>query len=216
MLIKNVKTPYFVVLWDDMQLEVRLNEQLVRWLLSRKPVCTVPCCYDKVTSLMPTVLQPELSAKKLLSVKPSFPKDTEAATLFPYDYMGIYHTQKFLSSTGFDLDMDDGFWQLADFGLSCWERGFKITLHSGMACRYLQSHALQYDELNRGWKKFDAKHFGCEVNKNGKIHYSARSRRTLKDWLGQYSLDHSRQYAQIMYEADKLITFWEVSCGIQR
>ncbi|MGM0431267.1 MAG: hypothetical protein ACQEQU_00975 [Spirochaetota bacterium] len=180
---KQVKTPYALVLWDDMQLDARLGETLVRWLLYHEPLCSGYFSYESDMSPMPVLINPELTEHDEITVSPAFPQATGEATLFPYDYAGIYTTEYVFSTGGFDEELDDGYWQLLDFGLSAWTRARPIVVHEGLVCRYLVGHTMQYEQQCRFYKKFRAKHFGYTVDQKYGTRYKGSAKRVLREWF---------------------------------
>jgi hypothetical protein len=203
-LLKQVKTPYCMVLWDDMWLEGRFNEQLVRHLLETDSVIAAPLCYDQEITMVPTLSSPLLSKSGEFSVLPTMPANEAEKTLYPYDYVGMYQMDAFFKGPGFDQEMDDGYWQLSDFGLSYWERDLSIRMCSTLTIRYLHHHSEDYVSTCTAEKKFRAKHFGYTVNKRG-VHYHAKARRILRDHIAK----HEHHMIQQKTEAEVLIAAWE-------
>jgi hypothetical protein len=203
--MKQVRTPYLMVLWDDMRMEGRLGEQLVRQLLSTDTFLSAPFCYDHEITLIPTQSAPLLSKQGQLSVLPALPSLDTEKTLFPFDYVGLYLTDAFRRGPGFDPEMDDGFWQLTDFGLSYWERELAIRMNSTLMIRYLHSHTMNFTQECSAEKRFHAKHFGYTVKPEG-VKYTSKARRMLhhgKEESSDSSVIRQRT------EAEVLIAAWE-------
>lgn len=203
--MKQVHTPYLMVLWDDMWMEGRLGEQLVRQLLADGTFLSAPFCYDHDISLIPTQSAPLLSSKGELSVLPSLPSLDTGKTLFPFDYVGLYQTGAFRRGPGFDPEMDDGFWQLTDFGLSYWERELPIRMNSSLMIRYLHTHTMDFSQTCSAQRRFRAKHFEYTVKPEG-VKYTRKAKRLLRGDSKERA--HSSGKNQ-RTEAEVLIAAWE-------
>jgi hypothetical protein len=132
---REVKTPLFFILWNDLriihsggaprmaELALRKNEKGV--LVPRR-LCTVPMFQDNDFQTIPTLSSPVLRSSSLDFTLSTSTQDG-APTLFPFDGVGIYAREAFLNTGGFDSKIETPHWQLADFGFRAWLWGEEIA-----------------------------------------------------------------------------------------
>jgi hypothetical protein len=139
------QTPLFFVLWNDLHIlqglsTARIAEKLLvtsdktqdepdskRWY---KRLCTTPIVQNSNFETLPTLAAPHISRKKAqrqsFATLPFAPGKEGDATIFPFDYTGIYDSSRFLAIDGFDPFITSAHWQLMDFGMRAWLRGEQI------------------------------------------------------------------------------------------
>jgi len=95
-----------------------------------KRLCTVPLIMNSNYEVLPTLIAPVTQRKKIRThfMEPHSEGDL---TLYPFDGIGIYDRQRFISTGGFDITIDHAYWQLMDFGFRSflWGEEIAINLH---------------------------------------------------------------------------------------
>lgn len=122
-----VKTPLFFVLWNDVRFiqsggAARISDRL----LQNNQLCTVPVVQNTHYEPLPTLMIPALYRGTIQTV-PLVPVKEGSLSIYPFDGVGIYHTEKFSQLTGYDPTITSPYWQLLDFGFRAYLWGEKIT-----------------------------------------------------------------------------------------
>lgn len=154
MAMEEAKGDLVLVLWNDQALNEASFSPRLQKILSEPPVlCWVPEIRTKTGEEIPTLMTPSLYRKNLkilaLSAEGEF-----LSSLFPYDYAGIYHRQKFLQSAGYDFRISNPYWQKLDFGLRAYMWGEKILQLKGLRVQYLSDMSSEDRSLDDGYKIF--------------------------------------------------------------
>jgi hypothetical protein len=127
--VSELGSPLFFVLWNDLKIIAgggagRMAERLC---LSReeqaagggkspfKRLCTVPVIQNARFEVLPTLSAPAVLGKKVKTLFFTFQADGLPG-LYPYKGVGIYDRERFIRLGGFDVSMDNFYWQLMDFG----------------------------------------------------------------------------------------------------
>ncbi|MCL2265199.1 MAG: hypothetical protein FWC22_04060 [Treponema sp.] len=180
-----IESPLFFVMHSDMKIIAggtarrmaeRLsvssgeNEDNSEKKIGFKRLCTVPMIMNSNYEVLPTLTAPVTWRKKIRTCFMD-PLHDGGLTLYPYDGIGIYDRQRFIHTGGFDITLDQTYWQLMDFGFRAhlWGEEIAINLH----------YKLSYDgELPRenysvkdSYKRFYLKNLAA-VFKNDYAHLS--------------------------------------------
>ena len=122
--IAEARSPFVMVMWNDLTLLPFIDHALAS-LLSQKVLCTVPLVRSPRGEVVPSLSMP-LEQRKSLKIIHAVPSQTHQASLFPFDYLGIYNRELFIQSQGFDETIRNPFWQKMDFGYRAWLWGNRI------------------------------------------------------------------------------------------
>jgi len=205
-IMKQIQGPYCCVLWNDTTIEVSLQERLTQWLVTYSPVCAVPILYDRSEEIIPAITVPAFDETHTFTTVPFLPSQDNTDTLFPFDYIGMYDVERFNRVHGFDLEIDEGYWQLCDFGLSVWLRGLRITSCNGISCLYTSQKPMEIAEKPKAEKRFTAKHFGFRITEKGNVKFAFGMRRRIpKESL----TDYISSPAKITTDIEHLIGRWK-------
>jgi hypothetical protein len=127
--------PWLLVLRD----RLRLGPQLLgsRFVLEddNGPLCVAPRLLSKASRALPVDNAPVID-KKRFTVLTSPTVAEGARTLYPYDFIGLYHRQKLLDLGGFDRAITAPYWQLLDFSLRAFLWGEEIRLSARLQFQY--------------------------------------------------------------------------------
>jgi len=125
-----------MVFWDDMRPGYRFTERFLNQLDKSDDLCSVPILQSTKYETVPSLMAPSFygSRLKMISLMPS---SNEAATLYPFDYSGIYNKEKFLLTGGFDFNIENQYWQKMDFGFRSYMWGESISFNTVIKIEYL-------------------------------------------------------------------------------
>ena len=122
--IREARSPFVLVLWSDLSLMPFLDSSMME-ALNRQILCTVPLIRSVRGEIIPSLSMPAEQANNL-KILPIMPSQDNKASLFPHDYIGLYHRERFMQSQGFDPGIRNPFWQKMDFGYRAWLWGEAI------------------------------------------------------------------------------------------
>jgi hypothetical protein len=93
-------------------------------------LCTVPVIMNSNYEVLPSLTAPMTQRRKM---KPVFlePHNEGDLSLYPFDGAGIYDRKRFINIGGFDITLNNTFWQLMDFGFRAllWGEEIAVNLH---------------------------------------------------------------------------------------
>ncbi len=126
--VSEIDSKFFLVLRDSLYIPTGfLLENMAENLVSENLFCLVPRLFAKGDSsvsmhIIPDVYKGRFSMEAVSSVSDMSP------TVFPFDFIGLYNREKFISTGGFDYTITSHYWQLADLSLRAWLFGEKINI----------------------------------------------------------------------------------------
>jgi hypothetical protein len=100
-----------------------------------KRLCTVPVIMNSNYEVLPSLIAPMTRRSKM---KPAFlePQNEGDLSLYPFDGAGIYDRKRFINTGGFDITLNNSFWQLMDFGFRARLWGEEIALSLQLKLSY--------------------------------------------------------------------------------
>jgi hypothetical protein len=100
-----------------------------------KRLCTVPAIVNSVYESMPTIVTPLTRNKKMWAGMME-PHSEGELSLYPFNGIGIYDRQRFISTGGFDTTIENIHWQFMDFGFRSflWGEEISLSLHLKILC----------------------------------------------------------------------------------
>ena len=117
---------YILVLWNDAVFQSSGSlEKLISRTAKQNVLCVVPVLQDQKYEMLPSLQAPAFHRNKLKMVSLA-PKADEMTSLYPFDYTGIYNKEKFILVGGYDITMNQQYWQKLDFGFRSYMWGEKI------------------------------------------------------------------------------------------
>jgi len=161
--IAEARAPLVLCLWSDMRL-ARIPPELADSLERSASICTVPLCYNSTHHTIPSWQSPVLKRRKL-TVAYRIPRQDEEPTLFPFDYCGIYNTERFLRAGGFDPSMSNPYWQKLDFGFRCFLWGERISGSTRVSLRYTATPPTDNSTPDRSYKLFFLKNIAVRMHR---------------------------------------------------
>jgi hypothetical protein len=133
-----VQSDYVLVLWDDIKISPNLiSPNVITEVFGQGRYCTAPFMQSERLQFLPVQMIPYIE-KDIFHVTPEQPKSDGAPTVYPYDYIGIYHREKFISLGGYDYTINNPFWQNLDLSVRAWLWGENINFCSNFKLQYDQ------------------------------------------------------------------------------
>ncbi len=134
--MSELKTRYVLVIWNDMTVDGTLAARSIDRMRDEELLCMVPIIRNERGETVPSIMAPAFF-RRLLRVVPKTPIVDEEVTLFPFDYCGFYHRERFLQLHGFDTHIERPYWQKLDFGFRAFMWGEQIRTNSTVRAQQL-------------------------------------------------------------------------------
>jgi hypothetical protein len=174
--IEEARTRLVFVMWSDMELATGPEAQAAQetgeagnWsdflgqIEEKQILCTVPQLRSSGDQALPSVQVPALIKGKL-KVVPWKPVQEGMPSLFPFDYCGIYHRNRFTLSGGYDSWMSSPYWQKLDFGLRAFLWGEQILCRRDMVVRYEGETVSEDTSPDASYRLFFLKNMAVRFN----------------------------------------------------
>jgi hypothetical protein len=150
--IDESRAPVALVFWSDARLS-RFPASLPAGVEKSGLLCSVPVSRTAHEDIIPSWQAPQ-GRKRKFSVSFRTPAKDGEATLFPFDYCGIYNRQRFAQSGGFDPAITNPYWQKLDFGFRCFLWGERLQGTTGLSLTYTSAPPEENATPDAGYKLF--------------------------------------------------------------
>ncbi len=164
--VRECSSDYVYVIWNDMRLP-DLSERVLSRAMSEEVLCNAPYIRNDRSQVIPTVMTPAFERKGTLRVVPQTPHSETVLSLYPYDYVGLYHTQRYLDVFGYDARISRPYWQKLEFGLRCWMWNERIQLSSALRVAYSGTPPSEDTTPEQDYLRFYWKTLGVRISPNG-------------------------------------------------
>lgn len=139
MAMSELDAEYVLVIWNDVTIPTHtLPTRLVEKITSDAILCQLPVLSNTQLQPLPVERVPTNENSKFKIHYFSCYKDG-TPSFYPFDFMGIYHRQKFMQLGGFDYTIVNPYWQNIDFFFRSWLWGEKTRLASLFKINYLEA-----------------------------------------------------------------------------
>jgi hypothetical protein len=159
--IAEARSPFVLCFWSDMR-PARLPTGLSETLEKSAAVCTVPLSRNARLQPIPSWQSP-LWKKRRLSIAYHIPRKDAEVTLFPFDYCGIYNTERFLRTGGFDPSLSNPYWQKLDFGFRCFLWGERMLGSTQLSFTYTVAPPTDDSTPDQSYKLFFLKNMAVRL-----------------------------------------------------
>lgn len=147
-----VASDYVLVLRDTLNIPSKIILQNLASSLTKSGIyCLVPRLVDKNKNSLPITFYPSAERSHFV-VEAAFAMSDGMKTLYPFDYIGLYNREKFISLGGFDWTINSPYWQNLDLALRAWLWGEEIKFTSLLQFSYIgeshvEDHSINIDYL---------------------------------------------------------------------
>ena len=129
-------SPYVFVIWNDIKVSPSIFSNRLKARITDEPVlCTTPMMTNAKLESLPVQMVPAINRREF-QVEPMACYRDGSPTVYPFDFIGIYHREKFIQVGGFDYTITNPYWQNLDFGFRSYLWGERITVASGFRLSY--------------------------------------------------------------------------------
>lgn len=166
---KEMSGEYFLIVWDNInQIQGGGSKNILERVSSNNSLLLSPHVLNEKWELSPTVKNPYLTKGKV-EVLPSLPVHDGQMSLYPHDYIGLYHRAKFLELGGYDSDIEQEWVQLLDFGFRCYLFGYDIRMTGAFKLVFDQDLNPEDQSIKTDINKFWIKNI-APIFANGSAH----------------------------------------------
>ncbi len=136
--MSEISSRYALVLRDSLSFNLEiLSPRIASRLIESGSFCVAPRLTSDSGIALPTVYSPSVK-RGALDVIPSAIASDATSTLFPFDFIGLYDREKFISLGGFDYTIASPYWQNLDLSFRAWLWGEKISVSTLFSLSYAE------------------------------------------------------------------------------
>jgi hypothetical protein len=161
--IGEARAPVVLSMWSDTRLSV-VPPSFLASIEKSGALCTVPAVQNSRRELIPSWQSPQWR-KRRFSLSFRVPRKEGEATLFPFDYCGVYNRQKFEQSGGYDPAIINPYWQKMDFGFRCFLWGDRLHGTTEVSLTYTGAPPEEDTTADQGYKLFWLKNIAVRVRR---------------------------------------------------
>lgn len=164
MSVSELDTEYVLVLWNNTKLVPHVfTNRFVDKIVKDEILCQVPILYDTQDHILPVEMVPKIE-NSLLRVCSFLNYKDSVDTLYAFDYMGIYHREKFMQLGGFDYTITNPYWQKLDFFFRSWLWGEKTKLAGQLKVTYQDEIEQEDSTADESYLRFYIKNIAPQFN----------------------------------------------------
>jgi hypothetical protein len=165
---------FVLVVWNDMKIAPsNISRRLEDRLRDQGAACIVPLLQNQKLESVPSVMAPAFF-RKTLKVLALQPTADAMMSLYPFDYCGIYHKERFILLGGYDHTLSNMYWQKMDFGFRSYMWGEKIVCSTSLRISYLDDVPEEITTPDESYQSFFLKNLSIRRNTDyGVLPYSA-------------------------------------------
>ncbi|MDA3811454.1 MAG: hypothetical protein PF518_14140 [Spirochaetaceae bacterium] len=146
---------YVFIIWNDMHLKASsISSRVLEKISERENLCTVPLLQNSKNETIPSCFAPAFIKGGGIKVIPLNAVRKYMAAIYPFDYCGIYDSEKFILSGGYDPLLLNPFWQKMDFGFRSHMWGEKIIANTAIKINYQNDIPFEDTTVDENYKLF--------------------------------------------------------------
>ncbi len=154
-----------LVVWSNIKISRRaLTAETLDRISKKGYLCTVPLVRDVKSVLVPTVHVPVFVGRKLRIVPWKSVADG-MPSIFPFDYCGLYNTNRFLLVGGYDPQIVNPYWQKMDFGFRTHMWGERIICDTSLELSYSDEVTPEDNTPDASYKVFYLKNIAVKKSR---------------------------------------------------
>lgn len=165
--VEEIKTPYFLVIWNDIKMTASsVTDRFLKKVSDEDLLCGTPLLATSKFEQLPIQMVPGLY-KNTLQVEPMSCFKDLSPTIYPFDFVGFYHKEKFISLGGFDHSITNPYWQNLDFGFRAFLWGERILISTSFRLVYEGEVPLENITTDESYSQFYLKNLApvCQQDK---------------------------------------------------
>lgn len=210
-----VAADHVLIMWSSMEPPASV-ERMQGLLNDDSLVCIAPALRGNHGEPLPVVQVPTMQ-RRLLRVVPLPLRGPHAATLFPFDFTGLYHRQRTIDCRGFDEGINHPFWQKMDFGFRLAMWNLQIIAHPVLRMSYRSMPDPEDQTPTPGYARFYARNLAVRLRETGPavkalqgvpfalraglgIGETVRTFRDASQWVEEHQERYRRDARQVIHQ----------------
>lgn len=155
--------PYIMVLWNDTRIPPgSFTERVLEKIKQEHLFCAAPVLANVRGEAVPNQMVPSLNGNRFSTEQLSCIKN-KTATIYPYDFMGIYSRNKCMQLGGFDYTIQNPYWQNLDFGFRAHLWGESIRIFTSFRIHYEGEPSPEDISVDASYRQFYLKNLAPEL-----------------------------------------------------
>lgn len=155
-----------LVMWSTMELPGGITRALDQIRNMKRVICLAPALRGERGEALPVVQVPAMQRRSLRIMTLPI-RGTAVDTLFPFDYIGLYHRKRFLQLGMFDEEIQRPHWQKLDFGFRCAMWGESIRTEPTFRMSYRSMPDPEDQTAAQGYARFFARNLAVRLRDTG-------------------------------------------------
>lgn len=154
--------PYVMVLWSDTHIpQGSFTERVLGKVKEEHLFCAAPVLANARGEAVPNQIVPSLSGTRFSTEQLACIKN-KTATLYPYDFIGIYSRNKCMQLGGFDYTITNPYWQNLDLGFRAYLWGEAIRIFTSFRVHYEGPSPTEDISADASYRQFYLKNLAPE------------------------------------------------------
>lgn len=155
--------PYVLVIWSDACIpHGSFTARLLDKVKEHDLLCTAPVLSNArgealLNQIVPTLQGNGFSTEHLACIK------DKTASIYPYDFMGIYNRKKCIQIGGFDYSIANPYWQNLDFGFRAHLWGEHIRIFTSFRIQYEGAVSPEDISADAAYRQFYLKNLAPDI-----------------------------------------------------
>lgn len=155
--------PYIMVMWNDTHIPPgSFTERVLEKVKQEHLFCAAPVLANVRGEALPNQIVPSLNGNSFSTEQLPCMKN-KTATIYPYDFMGIYSRNKCMQLGGFDYTIQNPYWQNLDLGFRAFLRGEAIRIFTSFRLHYDGEPAPENISADASYRQFYLKNLAPEL-----------------------------------------------------
>lgn len=155
--------PYIMVMWNDTHIPPgSFTERVLEKVRQEHLFCAAPVLANTRGEAVPNQVVPCLNGNRFSTEQLPCIKN-KTATIYPYDFMGIYSRTKCMQLGGFDYTIQNPYWQNLDLGFRAHLWGESIRIFTSFRLHYDGEPAPENISADASYRQFYLKNLAPEL-----------------------------------------------------
>ncbi|MGP1431485.1 MAG: hypothetical protein ACTTI6_01920 [Treponema sp.] len=155
--------PYIMVMWNDTHIPPgSFTERVLEKVKQEHLFCAAPVLANARGEAVPNQIVPSLNGNRFSTEQLPCIKN-KTATIYPYDFMGIYSRTKCMRLGGFDYTIENPYWQNLDLGFRAYLWGESIRIFTSFRLHYEGEPTPENISADASYRQFYLKNLAPEL-----------------------------------------------------
>ena len=155
--------PYIMVMWNDTHIPSgSFTSRVLEKVKQEHLFCAAPVLSNMKGETVPNQIVPSLNGNSFSTEQLPCIKN-KTATIYPYDFMGIYSRNKCMQLGGFDYTIRNPYWQNLDLGFRAHLWGESVRIFTSFRLQYEGEQTPENISADASYRQFYLKNLAPEL-----------------------------------------------------